>query len=193
MSRLQWPDSTNSPSEIPGTIHLVWMVAFGLTVLADLTVAVEAGMILAALLFIRRVSATTTVTKVTAESVERARVHALQDKRIPEHVTIFRIHGPFLFGATEKLTNLTTHVGDWQPVVVLRLRNMTAIDGTGFRAIQDFADAVHKSGRSLLLCGALPQPARLMSQAEFHRHVGAENILPNVEAALRRAEELVAT
>ena len=172
------------------TDRLVWMVAFGLTVLADLTVAVEAGMILAALLFIRRVSATTTVTKVTTESVERARVHALQDKRIPDYVTIFRIHGPFLFGATEKLTNLTAHVEDWQPVVVLRLRNMTAIDATGLRAIQDFADAVHKSGRSLLLCGALPQPARLMSQAEFHRHVGAENILPNVEAALRRAGEL---
>ncbi len=173
------------------TDRLVWMVAFGLTVLADLTVAVEAGMILAALLFIRRVSATTTVTKVTPESVERARVHALQDKRIPDYVTIFRIHGPFLFGATDKLTNLTTHAGEWQPVVVLRLRNMTAIDGTGLRAIQDFADAVHKSGRSLLLCGALPQPARLMSQAEFHRHVGAENILPNVEAALRRAGELI--
>ena len=58
------------------------------------------------------------------------------------------------------------------------------------RAIQDFADALHQTGRTLLLCGALPQPARLMSQAEFHRHVGAANILPNVDAALRRAEEL---
>ena len=173
------------------TDRMVWMVTFSLTVLADLTVAVEAGMILAALLFIRRVSATTTVTRVTPETIDRARVHALQDKPLPGYVTIFRIHGPFLFGATEKLTNLTTHVNDWQPVVVLRLRNMTAIDATGLRAIQDFADAVHTSGRSLLLCGALPQPARLMSQADFHRHVGVENILPNVEAALRRAGELV--
>ena len=172
------------------TDRMVWMVTFSLTVLADLAVAVEAGMILAALLFIRRVSATTTVTRVTPETIDRARVHALQDKPLPGYVTIFRIHGPFLFGATEKLTNLTTHVNDWQPVVVLRLRNMTAIDATGLRAIQDFADAVHQSGRSLLLCGALPQPARLMSQADFHRHVGAENILPNVEAALRRAGEL---
>jgi SulP family sulfate permease len=172
------------------TDRLVWIVTFALTVLADLTVAVEAGMILAALLFIRRVSATTTVSKVTGDYVERARVHALQDKPIPGYVTIFRIQGPFLFGATDKLTNLTTHVHDWQPIVILRLRNMTAIDGTGLRAIQDFADAVHASGRSLLLCGAMPQPARLMSEAEFHRHVGAENILPNVVVALRRAEEL---
>jgi SulP family sulfate permease len=58
------------------------------------------------------------------------------------------------------------------------------------RAIQDFADAVHESGRLLLLCGALPQPARPMSRAEFHRHVGAENILLNVEVSLKRAEEL---
>jgi SulP family sulfate permease len=173
------------------TDRLVWMVTFTLTVFADLTVAVEAGMILAALLFIRRVAATTTVSRVTRDYVERARVHALQDKHIPDYVTIFRIHGPFLFGATDKLTRLVSHVDDWAPIVILRLRNMTAIDATGLRAIQDFADAVDRSGRTVLICGALPQPAALMSQAEFHRHVGAENILPNVEAALRRAAELM--
>jgi SulP family sulfate permease len=76
------------------------------------------------------------------------------------------------------------------PIVVLRLRNMTAIDATGLKAIQDFAAALHRAGRTLLLCGAPPQPARLMSEAEFHRHVGADNILPNVGAPLQRAEEL---
>ena len=181
-------------SEIPElwrqgwTDRLVWMVTFALTVLADLTVAVEAGMILAALLFIRRVSSTTTVSRVTGDYVERGRVHMLQDKPIPDYVTIFRIHGPFLFGATDKLTNLLERVHDLTPIVVLRLRNMTAIDATGLSAIQNFADALHQSGRTLLLCGALPQPARLMSKAEFHRHVGVENIVPNVQAALTRAE-----
>jgi sulfate permease, SulP family len=85
---------------------------------------------------------------------------------------------------------LTSHIKDMSPVVILRLRNMTALDATGLRAMQDFADAIHASGRLLLLCGAPPQPARLMARAEFHRHVGAENILPNVEAALARAVEL---
>jgi SulP family sulfate permease len=121
-------------SEIPElwrqgwTDRLVWMVTFAPTVLADLTVAVEAGMILAALLFIRRVSNTTTVSKVTREYVERGRAHVLQDKPIPDDVTIFRIHGPFLFGATDKLTDLIPQVGALTPMVVLRLRNMTAID-----------------------------------------------------------------
>ena len=81
--------------------------------------------------------------------MERGRAHILQDKRIPDDVTIFRIHGPFLFGSTDKLTDLIAHVNGLTPIVVLRLRNMTAIDATGLRAIQDFADALQQSGRTL--------------------------------------------
>jgi sulfate permease, SulP family len=175
------------------TDRLVWMVTFALTVLADLTVAVEAGMILAALLFIRRVSATTTVTRVSPGYIERGHEHSLQGKDIPDYVSIVRIQGPFLFGATEKLGNVLAHLNELRAVVIVRLRNMTAIDATGLKALQDFADAVHASGRSLLLCGAPSQPTRLMDRAEFHRHVGEENILPNVDAALRRAREIQQT
>jgi SulP family sulfate permease len=182
-------------SEIPElwkqgwTDRIVWLCTFALTVLADLTVAVEAGMIIAALLFIRRVSVTTTVSRVTSDYISSGRVHALQDKDIPDYVTIFRIHGPFLFGATDKLS-VVARADDLAPIVILRLRNMTAIDATGLRAIQDLADSLESSGRTLLLCGALPQPAQLMDEAEFHRHVGAENIVANVEAALTRAGEI---
>ena len=171
------------------TDRIVWLWTFALTVLADLTVAVEAGMIIAALLFIRRVSATTTVSRVTSDYIRRSRAHVLQDKAIPDYVTIFRIHGPFLFGSTDKLAAVA-HAGELTPIVILRLRNMTAIDATGLRAMQDLAESLRASGRELLLCGALPQPAHLMDEAEFHRHVGAENILPHVEAALRRAGEI---
>jgi SulP family sulfate permease len=172
------------------TDRLVWLVTFALTVLADLTVAVEAGMILAALLFIRRVSATTTVTRVSPEYIRRGREHSLQDKELPDYVSIIRIHGPFLFGVTDKLGRLLADLDDLRPIVILRLRNMTAIDATGLKGIEDFADAIRQSGRTLLLCGAPPQPARMMDRVEFHRHVGPGNILPNVEAALRRAEAI---
>jgi SulP family sulfate permease len=175
------------------TDRLVWMVTFVLTVFADLTVAVEAGMILAALLFIRRVAATTTVSRVTDAYVEEGRGHSLQDKDIPGYVSIFRIHGPFLFGATDKLAAAVEGAEVLAPIVILRLRNMTAIDATGLRAIQDVSDWLKKHDRTLLLCGAQPQPSRLMAKAEFHRHVGPENILPNVEAALARARTLSAT
>lgn len=175
------------------TDRAVWLVTFVLTVFADLTVAVEAGMILAALLFIRRVAVTTTVTRVTDAYVEAGREHVLQDKEIPDYVTIFRIHGPFLFGATDKLAAAVESDVTLGPIVILRLRNMTAIDATGLRAIQDLADWLRQRGRVLLLCGALPQPSNLMAKAEFHRHVGAENILPSVEEALDRARELRAS
>jgi SulP family sulfate permease len=169
---------------------LIWLATFTLTIFADLTVAVEVGMILAALLFISRVASTTTVTRVTREYVERGRSHILQDKTIPDYVTVLRIHGPFLFGSTDKLMDLIADVPSFGEIVALRLRNMTALDATGLRGIQDFADALRASGRTLLLCGALPQPASLMDRAEFHRHVGKENILPSVEAALTRARTL---
>jgi SulP family sulfate permease len=169
---------------------LIWLATFLLTILADLTVAVEVGMILAALLFISRVASTTTVTRVTREYVERGRPHILQDKAIPDYVTVLRIHGPFLFGSTDKLTDLMAEIPTYGDIVAMRLRNMTALDATGLRAIQDFADTLHESGRTLLVCGALPQPSSLMDRAEFHRHVGAENILPSVDAALTRAREI---
>jgi SulP family sulfate permease len=168
----------------------VWVLTFALTVFADLTLAVELGMILAMLLFIRKVSQTTTVSLVTAEYVEAGRVHILQDKKIPDYVSVFRIHGPFLFGATDKIARIVDHVDDLAPIVIVRLRNMTAIDATGLRALEDLADRLHVSGRELILCGAPQQPAMLMEQAEFHDHVGALNICPSIKAALDRAAEL---
>jgi SulP family sulfate permease len=168
----------------------VWLVTFALTVFADLTLAVEVGMILAALLFIRRVAGTTTVSMVTPDYIESGRPHSLQDKDIPPYVAVFRIHGPFLFGSTDKLTRLTDRIDKLPPIVIVRLRNMTAIDATGLRALEDLAERLRASGRTLLLCGAREQPAHLMRASEFHRHVGDANICPNIETALARATEL---
>jgi SulP family sulfate permease len=182
--------------EIPQLLKLtktdisIWLVTFALTVFADLTVAVEAGMILAALLFISRVAATTTVSQVTDEYVEDGRMHILQDKDIPYYATIFRIHGPFLFGATDKISVVTADLHSLPPVVILRLRNMTALDATGLFAIEEAAKTLHASKRTLILCGAREQPAKLMRAAEFEEIVGRENICDNVQTALRRAEEV---
>jgi len=182
--------------EIPQLLKLtktdisIWLVTFALTVFADLTVAVEAGMILAALLFISRVAATTTVSQVTEDYVEDGRVHILQDKDIPYYATIFRIHGPFLFGATDKISVVTEDLHKLPPMVILRLRNMTALDATGLFAIEEIARQLQASKRTLILCGAREQPSRLMHQAEFEEVVGSENICDNVQEALRRAEEV---
>ncbi|HLK22662.1 MAG TPA: SulP family inorganic anion transporter [Bryobacteraceae bacterium] len=168
----------------------VWAATFALTVLADLTVAVEVGMSLAALLYIYRISQTTTVARVTPEYLESGRAHILQDKEIPPYVSILRIHGPFLFGTTDKLADETEDLEQFPSVVILRVRNMTAIDATGLHALEVFSDRLRKTGRTLLLCGAREQPAQMLEQAEFVHHVGRENILPHVQAALNRAREL---
>jgi SulP family sulfate permease len=172
-----------TPAEIS-----VWLITFSLTVFADLTVAVEAGMILAVFLFIRNVTATTTVAKVTDDYVRDGYVHTLQDKEIPDYVAIFRIHGPFLFGATDKIAEITERIDAQPPVVIVRLRNMTVIDATGLLALQDLAAVMHASGRTLLFCGAREQPRKLMERAGFAGVVGRENICDNVLAALARAK-----
>ena len=182
--------------EIPQLLKLtktdisIWLVTFALTVFADLTVAVEAGMILAALLFISRVASTTTVSQVTDDYIEDGRVHILQDKDIPYYATIFRIHGPFLFGATDKISVITEDLHQLPPVVILRMRNMTALDATGLFALEEVAKQLQSTKRTLILCGAPAQPATLIHQAEFEHVIGAENVCDNVQDALRRAEEV---
>lgn len=184
--------------EIPGLLKhsyadiAVWLATLTLTVLADLTVAVEVGMVLAALLFIRRVARTTTVSRVTPGYIEAGWPHILQGKEIPPGVALFRIHGPFLFGATDKLQAITDDLEALPPVVILRLRNTTAIDATGLGAIADLADALRESGRTLIVCGAPAQPAALMHRAEFGDHIGEANVCANVDQALARATALLA-
>lgn len=168
----------------------VWFTTFALTVFADLTVAVGVGMTLAALLYIYRIAETTTVAPVTEEYLREGMAHVLQDKEIPSNVTILRIHGPFLFGTTEKLAEATRHLNSFAPVVILRLRNMTALDATGVHALDQFAERLRKSGRTLLLCGAREQPAELLAHTDLVHEIGQGNILPHVQAALARAREI---
>ena len=133
----------------------VWLVTFALTVFADLTVAVEVGMILAMLLFIRKVSQTTTVSQVTPDYVEAGRRphpagqgHSRLRHRLP-HPRAVSVRRDRQDRAASSTTSTSL-----PPIVILRLRNMTAIDATGLRALEDLADRLHRSGRELILCGA---------------------------------------
>src|SRR5260370_9876055 len=114
-------------------------------------------MTLAVRVFIKKVTQTTTVSEVSEEYVREGHVHILQHKVIPSYVAIFRIHGPFLFGATDKIDEITTRLPTFPPILILRLRNMTAIDSTGLQPLENLADQVHESGRELILCGAREQ------------------------------------
>ena len=183
--------------EIPGILRLgaadtvVWAITFALTVFADLTVAVEAGMILAALLFISRVSSTTTVSAVSDDYLSHGEEHSLLHNPLPEGVAVYRIHGPFLFGSTDKLETVEENFASLPPVVVLRLRNMTAIDGTGMHAIERLADRLHGSGRHLLICGMRNQPEWFIRRSGFAKHIGEANITPHLRGAVQRSQEIL--
>lgn len=182
--------------EIPDLLRLervdlaVWLITFALTVMADLTLAVEVGMALAALLYIYRVTDTTVVSTLSQDDIEEGRAHALQDRDLPDDVTLLRILGPFLFGMTDKLADATADLAALKPIVILRLRYMTTIDATGVHALERLSDRLHASGRSLILCGAREQPAAYLHQTEFVDRVGPKNIVPSIEAALARAGEI---
>ena len=128
----------------------------------------------------------------TEEYLRDGHAHILQHKEIPNYVAIFRIHGPFLFGTTEKIEEITSRLAELPAVVVLRLRNMTAIDATGIQALETAIDAIRASGRSVLLCGARGQAKDLIEQSGLREHLGQENMLDNITGALERAKSLYA-
>jgi SulP family sulfate permease len=168
----------------------VWAVTFALTVFADLTQAVQVGMALAALLFIRRAATTTDVAQVTDEPVARARPDVRPDREIPPFVAVFRVTGPLLFGSTDRLDVVRDRLDGLPPIVILRLRYMTAIDAAGLRAIEDLARDVRATSRVFLVSGAREQPLALMRRAQFDRRLGADHICATFDDALARAREI---
>jgi sulfate permease, SulP family len=172
---------------LSGADRLVWAATFGLTVFADLTVAVEVGMVLAALLYIHRVSSTTTVGAVTDENLGDGEPRVLTDKYIPAYCSVVRIRGPFLVGATEKLDHATTDVSIFGPILVLKITYMSAIDGTGIHTLEKLAERLQESGRSLVICGAQWQPAELIQRSRLIKLIGRRNVQPHRDAALERA------
>jgi SulP family sulfate permease len=182
--------------EIPIILRLdrkdiaVWLITFILTVVADLTIAVEVGMMMAALLYIYQVSKTTVVAPLTTETIGLAKNHFVQDQTIPAFISMFHIQGPLLFGAAEKLKQLAYNLEGLQPIVILRMRYMTAIDATGLYAIEQFHEQLHASGHTLIICGLRGQPKRLVYTSNLLRLIGARNVMPNIRSALSRAEDI---
>jgi sulfate permease, SulP family len=167
--------------------RLVWAATFALTVFADLTVAVEVGMVLAALLYIHNVTSTTTVSSITDDDLHHHGTRVFTDQYIPSYVSVVRIRGPFLFGATEKLQHAAADPDRFGPIVVLKLTQMTAIDGTGIHAVESFAARLRESGHVLIVCGAQAQPAEMIRRSKLYKIVGQQNLQPHLDAALDRA------
>jgi SulP family sulfate permease len=170
----------------------MFLAAFGLTVLIDLTVAVEVGMVLAAVLFIKRTSEATQITGMDQESATDAPQHSLVGKEIPEGVVAFRIFGAFLFGATDKLETALKRTRQKPRVLILRMHSVLAIDATGLNALEEIHGKLHRRGAHLVISGLHAQPLFAMERGGFIDRIGLPNLCGDLDHALQRARDLLA-
>jgi len=169
----------------------VFLSAFAFTVVVDLTVAVEIGMVLAAVLFIKRSSETTQIMAVD-ESTETEGSHpSLVGKAVPKGVMVYRMLGAFFFGAVDKLESVLKREKSEPEVLILRMRKVVAIDATGLNALEDLYEKLPRKGKHLVLSAPHTNPLMVMAKAGFIDRLGRENVCPHIDAALERARQLL--
>ncbi len=170
---------------------VVMLTTLSLTVVFDLVVAIEIGMVLACVLFIRRVSDSTEISQVTSEDVLETPAQLAQGKTIPEGVVVYRIFGPFLFGAAEKMQDALDRVGNTHKVLILRLHLVTAVDSTALHALQSLVERTKKHDGTVVISGIHRQPLDLLRRSGFIEIIGRANFCGSFDTALARAEELL--
>ncbi len=167
----------------------VFVVTFVLTVVFDLTVAVEIGMILAAGLFIKRVTDTTHVTALDETGAAGQGHEAVRD--LPRGVLVYRVFGALLFGAADKLDSVLRRAGTDTRVIILHVAAVTALDATALNALETLHEKLRHHKKHLILCGPHTQPYALMDRSGFLDRVGSENIAADLESAVARARQLL--
>jgi SulP family sulfate permease len=169
----------------------VFLTTFGLTVLFDLTVAVEVGMVLAAFSFIKRVADTTKIHEMSGEAASSGQGHEpVAD--LPAGVMVYRVFGALLFGSAEKLDNIIRRSGGDTQVVILHLAAVTAMDATALNRIENLREKLHRHGKRLVLSGPPTQPYFMLEKAGFFDQLGRENVCADLASAVVRARELLA-
>jgi SulP family sulfate permease len=175
----------------PRSDAAVFLTAFALTVLVDLTVAVEVGMVLAAVLFIKRMAETTQIIAVDESTETEGSQHSLVGKEVPDGVLVFRVFGAFFFGAADKLETALKRAQQEPRVLILRMRKVLAMDATGLNALEDLYEKMRQRGQYLILSAPHTQPYATMVKAGFIDQIGEENVCPHIEASLQRAREVL--
>ena len=169
----------------------VFLSAFALTVIVDLTVAVEIGMVLAAILFIKRSSETTQIMAVDESTETEGSHHSLRGKEVPKGVMVYRMMGAFFFGAVDKLESALKREKQEPEVLILRMRKVVALDATGLNALEDLYGKLRRKGKHLVLSAPHTNPLMVMEKAGFIDRLGRENVCPHIDAALARARQIL--
>ena len=178
----------------PASDVAVLVTTFFLTVIFDLTVAIEIGMILAVLLFMKRMAEVSNVSVITREledQEEQPDSNAIDKKQIPPGVEVFEINGPFFFGAAKKFKDQMLAVEEPPKVRIIRMRNVPAVDATGLQTLRDFYHDAKKNKTHMILSGVHTQPLYAMTQAGLFDLYGEENIYGNIDDALDHAREIL--
>ena len=187
----EWHELTRL-GKMPRSDAVVLLTTFGLTVLFDLVVAVEVGMVLAAVLFIKRMADTTEITRVTAHDELETPEQIAHGKDIPAGVVVYRIFGPFFFGAAEKMEDALLRAGDLPRVLILRMQLVPAMDATALNALESIVERMQVAGGTVILSGPHRQPLLMMMKAGFIDRLGRRNIRAHFDDALLRAREILA-
>ena len=176
----------------PKSDAAIFLCAFSLTVLLDLPTAVGASLILASALLVRRLSETTQVSADEEVTKASASGQATAGKVIPPGVIVFRVFGAFFFGAADKVESSLRRAGQLPDVLILRMRDVLAIDATGLDALEDLMEKLRKHKKELVLCGPHSQPLFAMTRAGLLDRLGLENVCGDLDAALARAQQIQA-
>lgn len=178
----------------PRSDVIVLLTTFLLTVIFDLTIAIEIGMFLAVILFMKRMASVTNIDVIKRELKDQDELvdtNSIQNKVIPDGVEVYEINGPFFFGAASKFKEIMHRVENPPKVMILRMRNVPAIDATGLNLLSDIIKKNKDENVHLILSGVHAQPLFALTQYKLIDEVGEENIFPNIDEALQRAGELI--
>ena len=184
----QWRTFAHLLKTAPKSDIIVLISTFVLTVIFDLVVAIEIGMVLACLLFIKRMSEETHAESWTYVDDDTQDVDE-QLRRLPLQIRVYEITGPLFFGAADAIEHIV--VKDFTTCLVLRMRSVPAIDSTAMNALQDLICVCESKGITVVFSHVNEQPMKVMQKSGFVELVGEENFCPNISAALKRAEEIV--
>ena len=184
----QWRTFVHLIKTAPKSDIIVLISTFVLTVIFDLVVAIEIGMVLACLLFIKRMSEETHAESWTYVDDDTQDVDE-QIRKLPLQIRVYEITGPLFFGAADAIEHIV--VKDFTTCLVLRMRSVPAIDSTAMNALQDLICVCESKGITVVFSHVNEQPMKVMQKTGFVELVGEENFCPNISAALKRAEEII--
>lgn len=174
----------------------VLLVTFLLTVLIDLTVAIQVGVVLAAFLFMQRMSEVSQVSSMTEspgedEEEDQDNSRSISKRNVPPGVEVFEVYGSLFFGAIERFKDAMRRVEKKPQVLIIRMRMVPAIDATGLQVLEDVLERTRRENGSLMLTGVAEQPLAAMERSGFLKRLGRENVFESIDDALAIARQMI--